>query len=46
MVSYKSYSNATLATVLSDLATDKVGPGRIVSFFWNGSAYVAIVVIE
>ena len=44
MVSYEAVSNATLSTVLTELATLKVASTRIVNIFHDGSAYVAVYV--
>ena len=39
---YFSISNATLATVLAELVTRKIGPASILAIEHDGSAWVAI----
>jgi len=46
MVTYNSITNATLATVLTALSDYGVSSERIVNIFWNGSAYVAVYVVN
>ncbi len=48
MVTYASKSNATLATVLTELTYNDVGKDRIVNIFYDttNSLYVAVYVIS
>lgn len=46
MVYYSSISNATLATVLTELGTAGVDKNRIVNIFYDGSLYVAVYVVN
>ena len=46
MVAYTTISNATLATVLTELATRVVGKERIVQIFHDGTNYHAVYVVN
>ena len=45
-VSYTSIVNATLSTILTQLAARGVGPARIVGFYHDGTNHVVVFVTQ